>query len=531
MENVNVGRGPDRDEAAMPVFDADAPAPVSGRSPRSVAPGRRPGRARGVGVAVAALVLLTAGVAIGGILEAPAPSGSPASSASKGDATASAVACQPPPTNTVPAFVVRGAGSELGIAGVVGYSRRPGLETSKGVWPLPAPDPGRGLPELRADQSLELRADPGVCIRFVEADYADATLDHAPQPSERHSLVRAALEPPSPNPSLGPLPRGDWIVRVVAYFHTGDRGTDGLLIGERYFRVRVGGGPFATPQPSATSEPRPAVTPAVPCGPAPADADAVEMTLSAPGVEAVAGAPDGAAIPVVSIGLGDHGTLAIAGDVCAIAWDIELLNAANGVRADQDVILNPADDPAYASQNRWDIQTGVGEYDLVASVHLAPGLDVVRVWRVTGLGFTVPDTFLVGADGSRVMVLPGCGLTLSLANGYSGVDSCRSIGYPVGLELLHVPAWSRVTIEIPGWTISGWNGYCGRVSTDDTGLEFFDSGAGCGLGSYTAAPGASPPAPAQFLARPGEQVVQLWITAIRDGDSFSGPMFARVIGE
>jgi hypothetical protein len=45
------------------------------------------------------------------------------------------------------------------------------------------------------------------------------------------------------------------------------------------------------------------------------------------------------------------------------------------------------------------------------------------------------------------------------------------------------------------------------------------------------APGASPPAPVRFLARPGEQAVLLGITASRDGNTFSVVLYGVVDGE
>ena len=88
-----------------------------------------------------------------------------------------------------------------------------------------------------------------------------------------------------------------------------------------------------------------------------------------------------------------------------------------------------------------------------------------------------------------------------------------------------------MTLEIPGWTISSWYGACGRIDVDGGGLEYFNQVDSCYLGGYSLTGGASPPAPARFLARPGEQVIQLYVTATRDGDTFQVPMFALVTGE
>jgi hypothetical protein len=377
---------------------------------------------------------------------------------------------------------------------------------------------------------FELRTSGDTCIHWVMAEYADAGLDREPRASERHQLIDAAVEPASQRPGLGMLPDGDWVLRAVATFEAGGSGSAGPLIAEVYFRLQVGPGPFGSPTPIPTSGPKPtpAVTPAVACGPAPATAEAVEIAVSAPGQAAVLGGPAGTDPPTASVGVGDRLEIAVVGDACATSWDIQLLldeNVAVTQRRD-----NPLEDPDFAAQNRWTIQVFAEESRLVAELHFG-GLRVVREWRVVGIPFLVPEAALVGPDGSRVLALPGCGLVLALASGYSAGDDCGSMGFPAGLVTLHVPAWSVVTFEIPGWSISSWYGSCGRIDVDGGGNETFSQLNGCYLGGYSVTGDASPPAPARFLARPGEQVVQLYVSATRDGDTFQVPMFAVVTGE
>lgn len=521
-------RGPGRDEAEMPVFDADSVV-VDARAAGATRAGRagsRQGRSSGVGIAVASLVLLTTAIALGGMIDTGVPNGSQAPGDS---ATSTPPVCVPVATNVVPGFTIAVVGADPGFAGLLGYSHRPGVEVPGG-WQVPAFDPGRDPPATPSGEALELRTSGGACIRHVIADYASAALDHVPAPSERVVLRSGPEDPPSTVPALGRLPDGDWVVRAVAYFETGLSGLDGLVIGERFFRIRVGPGPYPTPTvpPTPEPEPTPLVTPAVPCGPVPADPSQLEMLLSAPGVPGIAGSDGSGEPPAVSIGLGDTAEITIVGAACATSWTIELL-AGTGAPFERDRVDNPDHDPNHASQNRWEVRVPVGEYRLIATIALGPGIEIVREWRVTGLGFTVPEAFLVAADGTRVAVLPGCGLTIELANGYSASDSCGSLGYPAGLEVLRVPAWSAVVLEVPGWTILGWNGSCGDVRTDESGPEYFEWA--CSLGGFWGGAGALPPGPAQFLARPGEFVVQAYVTATRDGDQFSVPMFALVAGE
>jgi hypothetical protein len=78
--------------------------------------------------------------------------------------------------------------------------------------------------------------------------------------------------------------------------------------------------------------------------------------------------------------------------------------------------------------------------------------------------------------------------------------------------------------------MTSWNGGCGEIGTDEFGNEVFNQPDGCSLGGYAVSDSATPPAPAQFLARPGETVVQVYVRAIRDGDVYEVPMYARVGG-
>ncbi|HSO28400.1 MAG TPA: hypothetical protein VLS28_00725, partial [Candidatus Sulfomarinibacteraceae bacterium] len=126
-----------RGETAFNVFDADEAGPDDsiGSTGRHVPPpGTRPGGARGVIPAIAAIVILTVVVAIGGFTEAPAPSASPPPS--DAEAIATAPVCRPASTTMVPVFALGIAGgSGEGIGGLVGTTRLPGGVTPGVVWP------------------------------------------------------------------------------------------------------------------------------------------------------------------------------------------------------------------------------------------------------------------------------------------------------------------------------------------------------------------------------------------------------------
>jgi hypothetical protein len=248
----------------------------------------------------------------------------------------------------------------------------------------------------------------------------------------------------------------------------------------------------------------------------------------------VPGAAQGSEPPVVIVALGEPVEIQVAGDACATSWDIRVVNLEGLGTIEQDVQLNLGESPAYAAQNRWRLPVPVGDFALVADLQFGLDVSVHREWQIEGLGFIVPEAFLVDGDGNRVLVLPGCGPTIHLANGYSATDNCDSPGYPDGLDVLQVQAWSAVNLEIPGWTITALDGACGHLSGTE-GSRVFEPANGCWLGNFgvgpEASPESSPPAPVRFLARPGEQVVQLNISASRDGDTFSVPMYGLVDGE
>ncbi len=514
-----MGRGADRDEFEIPVFDADSTVPGSGHHDPSGLAGKPAGRARGVGIAIAAISLLAVALAIGGSLEPSVPSGSPAPALP-------ARPCERVSTSNAPTFRIRAVGSDAAWGGALGSTHVPGADTPGRGWQVPVPERGRPAHDVGSGVSLELSAVPGTCVRYLFAEFAYASLA-TPDPADRRPLIRATIEPPSANPVIGTLPDGDWVVRALAHFETGVDGSDGLVISEFYFRVRVGSGPELRP----TLEPTPAVTPEVACGPMPASADEVEVVLGAPGIESVAGVPEGAEAPVVIIPPGEYPVVSVVGDACASSWEIGAFLEDGSQRFLLAHYQNP-DDPLLASQNRWLIRPGKGTSDVVARLHLGPGVDVVRSWRMEAPGLTVPDTFLVAETGARIRALPGCGITFSLENGYtSNSGPCGEyLEVPDELEVLRVLVWSRVALEIPGWTIASWNGSCGELGTDETGRRLFNQPDNCFLGSYSVALFETPPAPAQFLTRPGEHVVSLMLTGTRGGDWYEATMYALVDG-
>ena len=517
-----MGRGPERDEAELLVFDADAPPTNPVRGARPGTPGRRRGSSRGVGIAVAVLVILTAGVAAGSILEPSAP-----------DAPSGPLAadCVPADLDEVPTFRLGIDGSDLLINGELASAQVPGDGGGGGARPWRVPPPARtgSVPSITAKDAIHVHVEGDRCIRYLFAQRASASISR-PSDRDRLGMRDAPVSPSSQRPAFGALPDGDWVVRVTAYFETGIAGSGGLVIGERYFRVRVGEGPLPTPGPSPTPrrDTRPALTPAVPCGEMPATGE-VQVLLGASGSDPKPGAAEGAELPVVNVDLGDHFEIVTVDAACALSWTITVFDAESGDVVDIDTFLNPDDLVSVGSQNRWRYLAEVGAHDVVAALHLGPGLDVVRFWRVVGEDFTMPDVVLSGDDGASVKAEPGCGLSVELGNGYTDGEECGPLELPASIPELRVPAWSLVSLDVEGWDLRSWSGQCGHVADDGGGGAWFEWE--CSLGGFYGDAGMEPPGPAQFLARPGDQLIQLYVQGHNDAGTFNANLYVRIVGE
>ena len=273
----------------------------------------------------------------------------------------------------------------------------------------------------------------------------------------------------------------------------------------------------------------PAITPATACGPAPVSADDTILVLGPEGGAAVPGADERSAVPSVTIDFGAFGVLLVADAACATSWEIYVSTDQAGQGDPAWLLRNPGENLVYAAQNRWLLALPRGETQLLARLHFGPSVTVTREWRVVGLDFEVPDTVLTGPDGQQVVALPGCPLETWVHARYSESEDCPP-GVPDGLAVLSAPAWSIVRVNVPGWTITSWDGSCGRPSSD-AGGSWWETGADCSLGGYSVGSRESPPVAARFLIPPGARTLQLFITAGRGDVRFSGPLFARVTGE
>lgn len=508
-----MGRTSDPDETGFDIVDVEVSAAggISDRRPVRAAR-RRPGTPE-ISLGIAAVAIVVVGLAAAGGLSGPSPTPSIASGSSTANPGCRLLDSDAP----LPAFRLAAGAGDTGVRGQPG-APNPRFGAAYPEWHLPGPELAL---EAAPATDLRLVLATGACAARVEIEAAPAELGDDPGLRDRQELLRAFLDPARYHVDFDAPTRGDWGLRIVVeYWSTSSTGNARV---EAFFRVRVGRGPHASPSP----DPRPVVTPAVPCGPAPASPADVVLTLTTAGSEPVPGAAAGGVAPVIPVGLGNPIEIGVEGDACATSWTVDVRwgDAIESVEG----VPNIATDPRYAAQNRWRFTLAgpVGERDVVVVVRFGASLLVERTWRVDGLGFDPPAAFVVATDGRRVEAHPGCGVSIELANGYTGVDSCDSIGYEGGGERLVVGAFEPVGLEVPGWTIIEWSGQCGRVIGLEEGTASFDS-PGCGLGGYSMAGTASSPPPVRIVIRPGDHILQLWITAIRDGDRVSVPFYVPV---
>ena len=515
------------------VFDAVEPTVEELRG-RSTGPGgRQLGPGRGAGAVAAVLVLLVVGIIVGNTSLASDPSGSPSPSASISagptDRASSAgptdpadgAACSPPREGQFPGVSLGIQGSRRQVTGLFGFGSGYGHESQEPGWQVPTAAEGLVAGE---GERLVLTTSRGICFRSVVVDYA-ATI-RVPR-ANLPPLFNSPVSPSANSIVVNGLSDGDWTLRVTAQFDTLGTVSDDVVT-VSFFRILAGAGPFLTDPPIVPTA-RPAfITPAVPCGPGQPTPD-MNVNLVVDGQATTPGAKiDREPLPLVHASLGDPILMVTEGEVCATRWQVDLVDLKAGTVSTSDQFHDPADDPAYAAQNRWTITTN-GDQRLDATLQFPGGLEIVRSWRIVIDGFVAPDLYLVGPTGSRFLASVGCGLFVHLNNGYESGDGCASIGYETTDAALRATALTVMHLELRGWQITGWNALCGQVTRVD-GLDSFESPNGCGLGSGSADGGGPLPDPPAFLIPRGDTVIQIGMGAIDSrGNQFSVSYYAHVI--
>ena len=244
----------------------------------------------------------------------------------------------------------------------------------------------------------------------------------------------------------------------------------------------------------------PRVRPAVECGPAPTQPPAVLLVVdgvATPGLVEVVPAPGsvdptgsgGAASassgPRIEVPVDAKTELWIAGRACAHAWTIELSHPCGqpGCGVILDALYNPERRPAYASQNRFQLNffghRGLADVELRALLSLAD-LEVKASWPIKVGDFVVPEAMLV-SDGDSTLATAGCDVVVTLRSGGLGYQSeagCQGDIRP--WEVMAPVVVSRgegLSFRVGQWFIDTAHVLCGRLS----GETFYGPDDGCRL--------------------------------------------------
>ena len=507
------------------------------------APRRSRDRAQIAVVAAVAVVVLAAGIGLAGNgFSSPPSSAAPSavSSTTVGPtaaATPTASPLPPPTPNTglgcspvrlgAPPEIRLGVDADDPLA-IRGVAPGPGPDESPSQAPAWPVLPVEGALTAPGRPSLYLISEEDACVRYVVADYVPGDPGvSVPFPISFRALN---VNPPRSIVPLGRLPSGDWIVRVVAYFSTDTAGQEDASVVERFFRVANAdtAGPFPTPL----------VPPAVPCAGPPVGGISPTLVLSDGAGGLVEGTPDlGAPLivpPITPVRLGDPIEIRVAGDACAIAWAIRAEQPVDGGVSDIEREDNAANDPFLFAQNRWrlhDLWTGTTVIN--ATIRFSADVVVTNRWHLDVQGGAVPAARIVAPNGAAVdAVHAQCGASWQYESGTGGYEYCTGNSIPPPLIALRVAPETPLRVEVPGWTIVGWGGDCGRLdpSNPDQPYQNVD---GCGLGGWWHGvegppPSGLPAVPAAFLPRSTGPLVQLYLTVQRGGVTVSFGVWAMI---
>jgi len=488
-------------------------------------------------VAAVAIVVLAAGIGLGGSDHVPGPSaddpsprvstGAPRSSGREPVASPERTAmnssgCIPADPADLPRVKVASTHDERHAALGVG---RPGEEEATdgplatlptSAWPVPVPSSAL---ILESASDIVVAADKDACMRSVVAEYLAVTdLGGAPTTL---GLGEGNVVPPQPRVVLGGLPIGDWLVRVVVDFATGVAGDEDSAVVERFFRVTTDVNPAVSPE----------VTPAVAC--ATLDPDTVVgLSLRVGDAEPVAGVDldtytgditrTGA---IVEGSMLDPLILSIDDDACATSWTVQWLDAGGGPMFEV-VQENRTDNPYLVSQNRIELtpeQGILGHGAVTALVRLGTNRTVRAGWELNITGPPLPTVTFSGPDGDVVIGIPGCGANWSHPDGRSSFELCEATLIPETVRLLTIRSGDIVDIAAPGTQLLNWWVQCGTRGGRN-GSEFDYSGY-CDLGG-----GTSPPM--RFRPHPGRWMIQVYVGAqLEDGGQYFAPYLVEILAE
>jgi hypothetical protein len=231
------------------------------------------------------------------------------------------------------------------------------------------------------------------------------------------------------------------------------------------------------PMPTATeAAPTPAVTPFRVCASLGDEPPAMYLRVDGnptPGlvqVETVASDPTpGPAGPPVDIPPDAVTQVWVEGAACATAWDI-VLQYDDGGSLQLGFQTNPYHDPAYASQNRFDVALGAGR-GYAGALELRAALEfqdrsVVATWPIRLLPFDRPlPRLLVAGEDRYFPTVEGCNILITFRNGFEEGQFCDdNLSEPLG-SAVKVEPGARLALVFDGWSVVESMATCGR-STD-----------------------------------------------------------------
>jgi hypothetical protein len=500
---------------------------------RPVLGGRGGIRPRGgmIAVAIIAITVVAAGIGLAGSgLEeldgASGSPGSPASGTTGPDGSSSlVVGCVAVDPADVPEFrlasttvgqvdVLHGQGSSEpveGVARTADGSPSPDESSSTSSWPEPGVE---STLELKA-ASLLLAVPVGdACVRRAVAEYVPDGVTSAPV----IEFGDYSLDPPRKRVTLGRIPAGGWILRVVVDYST-DGTTDGPTAPiERFFKVHAVHDQSVLPE----------VTPAVPCSTPEPGAALPELSLVA-GSDAPVRGVDTATYPgdvlrngaTVEGAFPDRFVILVDGEACATSWVIRWLDYETGGEVSEFSQENADQNPYRVSQNRIDLSGGVvGQTVLTAKLTFDGGRTEEAAWEVTISAPAPPIATIHGPGGDPTEGVLACGTSWSDGSDVGAYEACPEWTVPDGVGLITLRSGELLTVDVPGWTIQGWNVSCGTRGGPN--LSDFVSAGGCDLGGGNAGP---------MLALPfdGEWLVLAYVGVLRDGVSISASYFFDVV--
>lgn len=500
------------------------------------APRRSKDRARIAAIAVIAVTVFAAGIGLAGkgfaiapsSSASPAPSGSTAARTSDAPSSTPDLSLAPPTISPVlecapvrlgkpPEIRLTSNPGDMVIVGVAAAGTTPTGSSQAPAWPvLPLAGALRAL-----SSSLDLSAQDDGCLRYIVAEYAPAV------PGTTNGAVAFPIQfrtlnvsPPQSVVPLGSLPAGDWILRVVAYFSTGQAGQEDASVVERFFRVIT----------SVRTEPipTPATPPAVPCAPLPNDGVTPSLVLVGSAKGPIVGTAGGATPSLVPVRIGDKIEIRVDGDACAIGWVFTTTNQ-DSSNVGTEGEPNPANNPFLFAQNRWLLgYLPTGQVTITATVRFSADISIGSRWLLDVSGDDVPTVQLTAPNGTSVAGgRPPCGANWNSVGATGGYEWCADDPIPAAIPHLTAGSEKLIRLDVPGWTILGWGGSCGRVDPANQSSPFLVID-GCDLGGWSSGDGSGPPAPPMFLTRAGVPIYRLYLSVGRGTETVSMTVYVEI---